>query len=170
MGTRGRRGRRLGIGLMAATAVLLLVGCHWKGGGTLRSATGRGQATFAFDLSCPPGTKVQSGTIVYLDPPAGVKLEGRATGAPSSGDICGKNSDGFIFGPEGDFNGTYMTLDGTNRHGTFGVTVYPGTNTPANPSGGAYLSINLRTGPYAGYHNSGTVIAGTIQPVGGPNA
>ena len=141
---------------------LALAACHYVGSGTVASASGHGQATFSFNLDCPTGGTTQSGTLVYVDNADHVMVRATVTGTPNSS-TCWSNSEG-----EGDFNGTYVPLTGQGAGGTFTLEVTPG-NSVLNP-GDATFDLRLTGGVYDGYYNKGPVLAGTIRPIGGPNA
>jgi hypothetical protein len=153
--------RRVGVVGVLAVLVFVLTACHYIGSGTMTSATGTGKAVFSFDLSCTPGTNVQKGTLTYVDNPAHVQLRGTVDTTTNSS-TCATNSD---WG-EGDFYGTYTALTG-GPTGTFSLYVKPGNSGSATK---ATFELHLYGGSFAGYHNSGTVAAGTITTVGGPNA
>src|SRR5580658_8854583 len=113
---------------LAAVAVLGLAGCHYAGGGTVTSATGSGEATFAFNLDCPTGSTVQSGVLTYIDPAAGVYIHAAPSGPPEGPlgpTTCGSNGEGY-----GDFHGTYYTLNGNHATGEFSLGVTPDNSGP----------------------------------------
>lgn len=139
-----------------------LTACHYVGSGTVASASGHGKATFSFNLDCPTGGKTQTGTLVYIDNADNVMVRATVTGTPNSS-VCWSNSE-----DEGDFNGTYVPLTGKGAGGTFTLEVTPG-NAVLNP-GDATFDLSLSGGVYGGYSNNGPVLAGTIRPIGGPNA
>jgi hypothetical protein len=150
--------------------VAVLTGCHYVGSGTVTSATGHGAATFTFDLNCPVGGNVENGVLTYIDSSAGVLIHGSASGVTFLGFPCVSNSSTFppfTFSPGGDFNGAYTPLKG-GTGGTFYLDVTPGSGSASTSI--ASFSLNLTGGVYNGYHNAGPVRAGSIVPVGGPNA
>lgn len=150
--------RGVGLGVLAA-ALVVVAGCHYVGGGTMKSATGTGEAAFSFNLNCPTNGTAATGVLTYIDPAAGVYIHGTAS---PSGTSCGPNDFGV-----GTFTGTYTTFKGPHETGTFSLCVTPGRSAPSSVSG-ATFSITLSGG--LDYSNSGPVIAGQIQPIGGSGA
>lgn len=157
----GHRGRWAAASLGLAAAVGL-AGCQYTGTGKLTSETGTGVAEFTFDLKCPTGSGVQSGTLDYQDRAAGVALVATASGSLDGDGICAPNSDGY-----GEFSGTYVTPDGSRAGGQFVLAVTP---SPSGAVAGGTFDLSLQGGALGGYNNSGTVLAGSIKAVGGPSA
>lgn len=159
----GHRGRWAAASLGLAAAVGL-AGCQYTGTGKLTSETGTGVAEFTFDLKCPTGSGVQSGTLDYQDRAAGVALVATASGSPPGYGygICAPNSYGL-----GVFSGTYVTPDGSRAGGQFVLAVTP---SPSGAVAGGTFYLSLQGGALGGYHNSGTVLAGSIKAVGGASA
>lgn len=151
--------RRLAVA--AVGAVLVLAGCQYAGGGTVRSATGSGKAVFGFNMECPAGSNTQSGKLAYTDLGAGVAIKATGSGPAAEGG-CQSNSQGA-----GAFSGTYRATNGPDGTGRFLLIVNPARSGHAK---GAAFSLQLTGGPFDGYSNSGPVLQGSIQPVGGPNA
>lgn len=159
--------KRFGV-LAVVAAALLLAGCHFAGGGTVRSATGSGTAQFSFNLDCPPGTNTASGALTYIDAKAGVFIHGTGTFAESlQGEPCGTNGDLQFFGEPATFTGTYTTFKGATKTGTFTLSVTPGKSGSINGPG-ASLCLTLTGGLH--YANCSPVLAGQIEPIGGSNA
>jgi hypothetical protein len=150
--------------LAAVAALFVLVGCEYAGGGTMPSATHSGQATFSFLLSCPTGGTLQTGSLTYIDRPAGVMIHGTPSGSPPGPFTQCLANGGFYGVLVGDFSGTYVTLDAKRSTGTFEIDVTAGRSAPGSLSG-AHVEIWL----YGAitYHNNADVTAGQIQPIPG---
>ena len=135
------------VGLLGLVAALVLSACNYMGSGTITSATGRGNATFSFNLKCPSG-RLASGCLIYTDSAARVSI--RATAAP------GQPCSGLA--PSGtEFTGTYVPLNG-GTGGTFDLVGVPGRQLARAMSGTSVSSS--RGGAYDGYSNEGTVYKG----------
>lgn len=164
-------GRNKFVALFAALgAVFVLAACHFVGSGSITSITGKGKATFTFDINCPTSGPAK-GVLTYADTPARVSLHGVVSG--SSDSTCGTaptttvtvtvvTGDGAatpsIVGPGETIVGTYTPLKpGTG--GTFSLTVIPG-GTAQDSSG--WFCIALYGGVYDGYTNAGFVDLGNI--------
>lgn len=146
----------------AAVGVLALAGCHYRGVGEVRSATGSGTAEFVFNLSRPTGGNTQHGTLNYVDRPAGVVFVARVSGPPNPSGPPGYQTCEPNDILAGQFTGTYISPTGAG--GTFNLDVNPSLSKT-----GATFSLQLHGGPYDGYTNSGPVVLGSIKTVGGPN-
>jgi hypothetical protein len=158
--------KRFGV-LAVVAAALLLAGCHFAGGGTVRSATGSGKAQFSFNLDCAPNTFTATGALTYVDVKAGVFIHGTGTFAAGPAELpCATNALDEEYAGYATFEGTYTTFKGTTKTGTFTLTVTPGKSGPLSPGG--TLCLTLDGG--LTYHNCSPVLAGQIEPIGGPNA
>lgn len=153
--------------ISAAAAVFVLAACHLTGSGSIVSATGKGKATFTFDIQCPTSGPAK-GVLTYADTPAKVSLHGVVSG--SSDMTCGTvptttvtvTIDGAAAKPQIGIGetivGTYTPLKpGTG--GTFALTVIPG-GTAQDSSG--WFCIAIYGGVYDGYTNAGFVDLGNI--------
>lgn len=152
--------RVLGAGLL----LVALTACHYAGNGFITSKTGTGQAQFTFDLNCKPGQSTATGTLTYVDSPAGVSIRGVPNAAGTFGAGCDTNAGSGTSPAE--FSGTYQRTDRAGGVGNFTVDVTP---TQSNQVNGGYFELDLTSGPHAGYHNEGFV-TGHVRQVGGDNA
>lgn len=145
--------RRLLAGVGALAIALLLSACHYVGSGTVTSATGNGPATFNFNFNCPTGSHYLSGALVYTDPAAHVSIQAVVNHGYQSS-TCAPTD---YFGHGGAFHGTYTSRT-TGGSGHFDLYVYGATDATHR----GHFELDLTTGPYSGYSNSGPVTAGGV--------
>ena len=148
---RGSRLRLLALSVLAVTMLFGATGCYEKlnGGGWMQSANGVDRAIFGLHYDGTTGTA--KGT--YHDKGAGVRLKFDAASPSFPGFDPNSNCAGFF--------ANYESQDKAN----------PGTGTAfllACDNGepgfeGDTLTINVQSGPYAGYTNSGPILGGNLQ-------
>lgn len=152
---RARPSRKLFALLAAAVAALLLSACHYVGSGTITSATGKGKATFTFDVNCSP-SGTSSGLLTYVDNNAHVMIH--AVGGPTSMATTCQQYTPPIPIPYEEITGTYTPLKG-GTGGTFQLVLFGGGTSYSSPGG---FAIELTGGIYNGYENEGEVTKGNV--------
>ena len=132
--------------LAAGALVVGITGCKATGGGFIQSATGADAAHFGFVMQTNKQDNVVHGT--YRD--GYVKLRFDAGSVSMTFDPCAHWTVDYV-STSPDYPGS----------GTAQVVVCD--NGEPGPSSGDNLSIQILTGPYAGYSNAGVLEGGNLQ-------
>jgi len=155
---RGNRLRLLALSVLAVVMLFGATGC-WEtidGGGWMRSTDEQSKATFGIRYDAAS----EAGRGTYQDKAAGVSLrfyEAREEVRASDEE----RSDEEIFSDCAYFYADYQSLDKTNRGS--GTAYLVACDTREYLFRGDTLHIELQTGPYAGYTNTGPILGGNLQ-------
>jgi hypothetical protein len=159
-------------GVLVALTIVVLAGCSATGGGYITSATGEGNATFAFNGKCQNKTTKDpltgekevaaeySFTLQYNDHPADVKIHGLGGGA-IFGQTCEELDDSA--GDTVVFDGVYFVPGGPKEEEDLGAVTLEVTDGGEPGINGDYVKISLVSGPHDGYTNEGFVQGGNVQ-------
>jgi hypothetical protein len=135
------------------TAIALgVAGCKATGGGFIPSAVGADAAHFGFVMQTNKGDNVVHGT--YRDGYVQLRFDG--------------GSVSMNLNPCATWTVDYVSTSADNPgSGTAQVVICD--NGKAGPTNDDSLSIQIQSGPYAGYSNSGTLAGGNLQINQGKN-
>jgi hypothetical protein len=139
--------RMLALAPVVGLVVLGVAGCTAKGGGYIGSATGADKATFGFTWQKTKTQNVLRGS--WHDGYVKFRLD-RDLGIQGTYPYC-------VGGP-----GHYVSTSRSNPGGgTLQLSICD--EGEPGPTQGDTISINVTSGPYAGYSNGGTLEGGNLQ-------